>query len=85
MTSLDHGPVAGEPSWERLTRIRREIKHLRDLVAEETPSAIIDARNAGVTTRDLAKAWGVTESWLYKIIKQHQSSSDAAEGENTHS
>lgn len=60
-------PEEGERSWEAIARMRRLSKVLDTIVRRETPKAIVDAREAGVTTDELKDAWGVTSTWIYKL------------------
>lgn len=59
----------GERSWERIARLRREIRERRRVVDLESPAAIREAREAGVRADELATSWGVTEGWVYRIAR----------------
>lgn len=57
-----------ERSWETVARKRKVVEQLKKEISEETPQAIKDARNAGVSMQELAEMWGVTQAWIYTIV-----------------
>lgn len=57
-----------ETSWEAVARKRKVVEQFKKEISEETPQAIEDARNAGVSMQDLAEMWGVTPAWIYTIV-----------------
>lgn len=69
MTDPTTAVEPGERSWQRIARLRAEIKKLRRLVDQESPAAAAEARKAGVRADELATAWGVSEGWVYRIAR----------------
>lgn len=61
-------PEPGEPSWQAIARMRRLGKLLDEIVRRETPQAIVESRAAHVPTNELVSAWGVTDTWIYKLV-----------------
>ncbi|MFC9250625.1 hypothetical protein [Amycolatopsis thailandensis] len=61
-------PEPGESSWQAIARLRRLGKLLDEIVRRETPRAIVESRAADVPTNELVSAWGVTDTWIYKLV-----------------
>lgn len=52
-------------SWQVIAEKRRLREVLDEEIARDTRRAILDSREAGVPTAELAELWGVTVAWIY--------------------
>lgn len=58
----------GERSWEAIGRMRELSKLLDEIIRRETPRSIVESRAANVSTEELVQTWGVTSTWIYKLV-----------------
>lgn len=58
----------GEASWELIAAKRRLRDQLDKEIADGTDQAILDSREAGISTVALAELWQVTAAWIYTRV-----------------
>lgn len=68
-----------ETSWQKLARKRQRRKQLDAEIARESAAAAYAARAAGVSTKQLADLWEVSETWIYTVAPVRSSGHAATE------